>query len=792
MIKNYFKIAWRNMWKNKAISAINIVGLSVGITAASFIMLWVQNEMSFDNYQMNSGNIYRLTTRLPAQGWVWESTPLLLADAVKKEVPEVSDAARLYTSNWPVFNIKENLYYGKDCAYVDEAWFNMFKYDFKDGSAAGFDANPFSIILTIAAANKYFGATAVVGKTIRLDSVDYQVRGVVANAPSNSSFQYSSFISINTLLTNPQIRDNDQQWNNANYITFVKTIAGSNAAAVEKKITDVMASKSKNAATPLSMIALPDIHFETEIENSVFVHGSRNTVYIFSILGFLLLLIACINYVNLTTAKASLRAKEVSVRKINGAQRSHLFMQFIIESVLISLCALLATLVLIKVCLPVFNQLTDKSFELPLTSLNIWKVVGGTLLTALLLNSIYPAIFLSSFKPLNVFRGSTVLQVKDSSFRKALVVLQFTFSGILITGTIVIYSQLEYIQQKDPGYNRSQTLTFVLPHTARSADRQSIMTAIKQDLLAETSIENVTTSNQPLVNLGSVCTECADWKGRDTSYNPKIAQLSADMDFQKTMQLKMKEGEWFSERNSKGVHGFILNETAVKDFKLPVPSTGEWFVFKGDTGRVIGVVNDFAYRSLHEKSGPVVVFNDASWRNHFTVRVASGKTSAGLATIKKVWSKYAGSSPLEYSFSDDTFNNLYKEDQQTSFLIMVFAVIAIVISVLGLFSLAAFEAAQRTKEIGVRKVLGASVAGITKLLSKDFVKLVLISIVIASPVAWWATGKWMQNFAYHISISWWMFAAAGSFTLLIAILTVSVEAVKAALMNPVKCLQSES
>lgn len=790
MIKNYFKIAWRNLWKNKGTTAINVLGLSVGMTAAVFILLWVQNEMNFDNYHKEESSIYRLTTRLPSQGWVWESTPLLLADAIKKEVPEIINVARLYTSHWPVFSIKNNLFYSKDCAYVDEAWFNIFKYDFKEGNTAAFDTNPFSIILTNSEAKKYFGTAAAVGQTIKVDSINYQVRGVVADAPTNSSFQYSSFIPISALLTNAQIRENDEQWNNANYITFVKTTTGSKPDLIEKKIAEVMVSKSKDDATPISMIALKDMHFEKEIDNSIFTHGNQNTVYVFSILGFLLLLIACINYVNLTSARASLRAREVSVRKINGADRSNLFLQFIIESLLISLFSLLATLVLIKFSLPVFNQLTEKSFELPLTSISLWKVLSFTLFFALVLNSIYPALLLSSFSPLNVFRGNAVLKVKDNSFRKGLVVFQFTISVILISGTIVIYNQLQFIQHKNPGYNRSQTLAFMLPQTIERGKRESVMTAMKHDLLAESSIEKVATSNQPLLNLSSVCTECADWKGRDTSYNPKIAQLSADIDFEKTMQLKMKEGAWFGESNNNGVHGFILNETAVKDFKLPVPVIGAWFVFKGDTGRVIGVVNDFAYRSLHERTGPVVIFNNAKWRNFFSVRIAGEKVTVGLSSINKIWKKYFSDSPLEYNFLDDTFNNLYRQDQQTSFLMIVFAVIAVVISALGLFSLAAFEAAQRTKEIGVRKVLGSSVAGIAKLLSKDFVKLVCIAIVIASPIAWWAISKWMQNFAYRIDITWWMFAMADLFALFIALVTVSFQSIKAALMNPVKSLQS--
>jgi putative ABC transport system permease protein len=792
MIKNYFKTAWRNIWKNSTTSLINITGLSVGMTAAVLIMLWVQNESSFDNYHKDNQSIYRLTTRIPTNGWIWETTPLLLADAIKNEIPEVEKVTRLYTNNWPVFNIKGNLFYAKECAYVDNEWFNIFQHNFIEGNAASFNENPFSIILTLAEAKKYFGSSSAVGQSIRIDSMNYQVRGVIADAPINSSFQYKAFMPIAALLTNPQIRENDASWENFNYATFVKTIPGSVPETVSKKITGLLAKNNPdNGTTSISMISLSDMHFETEIENSSFIHGNRNTVIIFSLLGFLLLLIACINYVNLTTAKASLRAKEVSIRKISGANRSYLFLQFITESVIISLLALMVTLALVQLCLPVFNQLTGRDFVLPLISTALWKVLAITLFSALLLNCIYPALLLSSFKPLNVFRGNTVLKVKNSSFRKGLVVLQFTVSVVLITGNIIIYSQMQFIQNRNLGYNRSQVISFALPPTINRANMESLTKTIKQELLSQSGIENISTSNQPLVRLGSMCTECADWTGRDTTYNPRIMQLSADADFKNTMQLQMKEGSWFTESDGQEKHSFILNETAVNEFKLSVPTVGQRFIFKGDTGQVSGVVKDFAYSSMHEKTGPVVVFNNPIWRNHFAVRVAAGNAVKGLASIERTWKKFVPESPLEYTFMDDTFNNLYKQDRQASFLVFVFAIIAIFISALGLFSLAAFEAEKRIKEIGVRKVLGASVAGVAALLSKDFLKLVCIAILIALPVAWYFMNKWMQGFAYRVNISLWMFLLAGVLALVIAICTVSFQAIKAAIANPVKSLRTE-
>jgi len=788
MLKNYFKTAWRSLWKNRTTSIINIAGLSIGMTAAVLIMLWVQNETSFDNYK-DKDSIYRLTTRIPAEGWVWETTPLLLADAIKKEIPEVEKTALLNTNNWPVFNVKGNLFYGKECAYVDNGWFSLFHYDFKEGNPSSFNENPFSIIITSSEAKKYFGDNNAVGQTIRIDSMNYQVKGVVNDPAINSSFQYKAYIPIAALLSNKTIRENDEQWNNDNYVTFIKTASGVNPENLTKKITNVRQKKTNDKEGTMSLTPLKEMHFENEISNSAFIHGNRNTVYIFSFLGFLLLLIACINYVNLTTAKASIRAKEVSIRKITGANRSNLFFQFLIESLLISLISLIATIFLIQICLPIFNQLTEKNFLLPLSSIGLWQILGITLLSATLLNSIYPALLLSSFKPLNVFRGITLLKTKNGTFRKSLVVLQFTVSVILIAGTIIIYKQMQFVQNNNPGYSRSQIVYFTLPYTISQEKKGSIMQAMKQDLLSQSAVEAVTTSNQPIANMRSSCSGCADWAGHDTSYNPRIAQLSADADFQKTMQLQMKEGRWF--RNDVAdKHGFILNETAVKDFKLRSPVIGQTFIFKRDTGQVIGIAKDFTYKTMHEKIGPMVVFNNANWQNHFSVRAAPKSASIVLASIKNIWRKYVPESPLEYSFLDDTFNNLYKEDQQSSFLILVFAVIAVIISALGLFSLAAFEAEQRTKEIGIRKVLGATVAGITRLLSKDFIKLVCIAILIASPIAWWAMNKWIQNFAYRISLSWWIFLLAGMIAVLIALITVSFQSIKAAVANPVKSLRT--
>ena len=791
MLKNYLKTAWRSIWKNTTISVINIVGLSVGMTAAILIFLWVNNEINFDNYHKDSDSIYRLTTNLKANNWIWETSPLLLAGAIKEEVPGIENVARLYDGNWPVFIINNNTAYEKKCAYIDDSWFTLFHYDFIEGNASAFAQDENSIILTASATKKYFGNRDALGATIRVDSMSYVVKGIIKDPLPNSSFQYSSFLPLNSLLKDADRRANDEQWQNANYITFIKTAKGVDQSLLSSKITNVYKSKSGDQEVNISLTGLKDMHFETDIQSSVFTHGNKTTVYVFTILGFLLLLIACINYVNLTTAKASLRAREVSVRKMIGAKKSHLFLQFIVESLLISMLSLVATLFLIQLCLPVFNTVTGKNFLLPLTSPSLWKIIGITLFFALLLNSIYPALVLSSFKPLSVFRGFTILKVKDSYFRKALVTLQFTISVMLITGTVIIYKQMDFIQSTNPGYNRSQVISFPLPADVGNENQNATIQTIRQSLLAHSSIQNVTVANQSIVNVGSMSTGSADWDGHDTSYNPKIAQLSTDASFANTLQLQMKEGRWFMEGNESDKNNVVLNEEAVADLHIHIPVIGQRFSFKGRQGQVIGVVKDFNYKSMHDKSGPLVAFNDPNWFRFFMVRVAPGNAQKAIAEIQNTWKQFLPGRPLEYTFLDDSFNELYNQDQQTSSLIFTLAIIAIAISCLGLFGLAAFTAEQRVKEIGIRKVLGATIANITTLISKDFVKLVCIAIIIATPVSLMAMNSWLQNFAYKINISWWMFALSGLIALCIALLTVCFQAIKAALANPVKSLRTE-
>ena len=792
MFKNYFKTAWRSLIHHKGLSFLNITGLSVGITAAVLIFLWVQNELNFDHFYPDNQRIYRLNTRTADNSWIWEGSPMLLAASVKKEIPEIEQVTRLYADNAPVFNIDGKLQSESQCAYIDPNWFTVFPAAFSEGNPASLDAHPFSIILSASEARKYFGRQAAVGQTIRIDSMNYEVRGVVADAPANSSFQYKAFIPIEALLINKERLENGMNWDNTDYLTFIKLAKNARPGDISKKVTKLLQAGSHDDKNSIlsDLVSLKDMHFENNLQASEFEHGNRMVVYIFSLLGILILLVACINYVNLTTAKASLRSKEVSIRKIVGARRGQLFLQFITESLLVSVIALMVSLLLVYLLLPGFNRLTGKTFLFDLASLDIWKVLGTTLAVALLLNSIYPAILLSSFKPLNMSRGVSFLSLKDTNFRKGLVVLQFSIAIMAISGTIVIYRQLHFIQKSNMGYDRSQILTVSIPFNQPFENKTLFMQTMQQQLAALSAVENVSMVNQPLVKIGSSTTG-ADWDGRAENVKPKVAQLSADAGLAETMHLQLAEGRWFQPANASDKNNFILNETAVRELGIRKPVIGQRFTMHEKTGQIVGVVKDFHYRSMHEKVGSLVVFNNPEWWNYFMIRTKSGDAGRAILAVEKVWKQFAPGIPMEYSFLDERFDQLYRQDQLVSTLVLLFAVITVIISAMGLFGLAAFATERRLKEIGIRKILGASPASIGGLLSRDFIKLVVIAFILASPVAWWFMNSWLENFAYRIDMSWWMIGLSGVLAMLIALLITNYHAVRAALKNPVISLRSQ-
>ncbi|QKJ29852.1 ABC transporter permease [Mucilaginibacter mali] len=795
MIKNYFKTAWRSLWKHPKTTVINLVGLTVGIVAAVLITLWVQNELSYDRYHKDAGNIYRIKTILklsPQQTWIWETSSHNLGEFAQKQLPQITQVARVSTAyGGLLLDYNNKQLKEKHCAYVDEQWFNMFHYDFVEGNEAAFNKDPYSLILTESTAKKYFGRGEAIGRVIRIDTINYKVQAVLKDNPTNSSFQFDVLLPNAARTATAKAKKNDLSWGNYNYQTYLKLKPGSNTEKLGKALTTIQRTNQQKSSASFSLIKLTDLHFEDDLQSSELQHGNHKMVNVFGILAVLLMITACINYVNLTTARASVRAKEVSVRKIVGADRSQLFGQFMAESFIITGLALMAAIVVIQFSMPAFNSITDKHFTRPLANSITWIILCSTLFACTALNGIYPAVMLSSFQPMSVFRGKSMLNIKDTGLRKVLVVTQFAISVMLIVATMVIYLQMSYLRNTDLGYNKSHIFTFELPWKAMSSDNKkniTLLAAVRNDLQQQTAIAQVTQASNNIVEMKGGNSGGFDWDGRDPKFDPPFCVMSADVDFNSMMHLKLKEGHWFGKADQ---HNVILNETAVQAIGLRKPYIGQRFKNRDDSGMVVGVVKDFHYLSLHEKIGAVLIDCHPDYQACFYIQTRAGNTPGAVAAVKRIWQKYVTTDPFEFSFIDDKYNGLYRADERISVLITIFAGIAIMVSALGLLGLAAFAAEQRIKEIGIRKVLGASVKNIVSLLSADFVKMVVIASVLAFPVAWWAMNKWLQDFAYRIEITWWVFIAAGMAALIIALATISIEAIKAAASNPVKSLRSE-
>ena len=802
MLKNHFKSAYRNLQKHKSGGIINILGLSIGMASALLIFMWVQNEMNFDDYHRDEERIFNVTTKLKTAKTKYSHTPLILGELAAEQIPEIEKTARLLIANnatSPSLNINNSYYKEKKLAFVDKDWFNIFNYNFAEGASDGFSKSSSGIILTQSTAKKYFGKKPAVGQVINIDSNIYQVTAVVKDNPVNSSFQFDVFLPLEIYL-----KDNPTSTPAGfSFIghTFIKIGRNVSAGIVEQKMTNLLMKQEMihqfyKDTLHVGLTTLAAMHFDEGIKGIKMLQaGDKTSVYIFSILGFLLLAIACINYVNLTTARASKRSKEVSIKKIIGADRKSLFAQFIIESVVTAIIALIITIVLVRLSLPVFNRFTEKNFPLTFLSPLLWKVAGSTLFITILLTGIYPALLLSSFKPLNMLRGVNILKVKNSSLRKILVTTQFTIAIILIIGTIVTLRQLNYIQNNNEGYNRSQIFSISVPSSWRrehpESHKQSFNAILKNELKRKAYIENVTGANDAIQNLKMSMGGGIDWVGRQANDNRLFTPMSVDADFNKMFRLEVKEGRWFREDNLADQKNFILNETAVSELGLKKPYIGQYFSVFGDTGKIIGVVKDFHFRDYRQKIGVAVIYSKPDHKGTFFVQAKVSDMKQALAAAQLVWKKFFPQEPFDYTFMDEEFAQMYKSDIKTSTLVGIFSGIAIFLCCLGLLGLVSFMAEQKTKEIGIRKVLGASVTSITTLLSKDFIKMVLIAVVIASPIAWWAMNKWLEEFVYRIHISWWMFAAAAVLTLLVALFTISFQAIKAARANPVKSLRTE-
>ncbi|XHR93220.1 ABC transporter permease [Mucilaginibacter sp. UC70_90] len=791
MIKNYLKVAWRNLLRNKTHAFINAAGLSVGLVCSLLIMLWVQNELDMDSWFKNGSRIYAVYELQKYDHKLHGSynTPGRTTEEMKKVFPEVQYGTNMGFDQWNTFQAGDKiLKIGGTSAGED--YFKIFSYKLLQGSAKTALNTPKSLSISRKMANRFFGsAEAAIGKTIRYENAkDFTVTAVYEDMPNNSSQKFDFVMNwYNFLDENTWARD----WGNQGPAAVIMLRPDADPVKFAKKIPHFLDSyngtnrKTSTFIIDLGMMLYSDTYLRGNFEDGKIVGGRIEYVRIFSIVAVFILLIACINFMNLTTARSVKRAKEIGVRKVVGAVRSALIGQFIAESMLITALSVLVSLILLVLLLPLFNEVTQKQIELPFHDAAFWfKFVAITLITGLVSGS-YPALFLSSFNPVKVLKGALKLDTGTTLFRKGLVVFQFVLSVVLITGTIVIAGQMNFIQSKNLGYDRENLVYIPL-----EGDLTAKYSTVKQEALRMPGVQSITRITNTPTNIQNG-TGGVDWIGKDPNVNIQFTQASVGYDFVKTMKIKVLQGRDFSKDFPTDSVGYILNEAALKriGYKNPI---GQPLTFWGKHGKIVGVIKDFHFNSMHEEIKPLVL-RCAENENYGSIllRTQPGKTREALASMEKLCKQLNPAFPFNYNFSDEEYQKLYRNEQVIGKLSDAFAFLAIFISCLGLLGLAMFTAEQRVKEIGIRKVLGASVGSLFRLLSSEFMLLVVIALLIASPIAWYAASKWLQGYAYRTQVQWWMFGLSGTLIILIALATVSFQSIKAALINPIKSLRSE-
>ncbi|GAB2518498.1 ABC transporter permease [Spirosoma aerophilum] len=807
MLQSYVKIAWRNLARNRAFSAINIVGLALGLATCLLIMLFVLDELSYDRYNDKADRIVRVVFHAVMNGGEINEANVMppVAQMLKADYPEVDEATRIHTVGAPGITVGDKSFRDDQLAYVDSNFLQVFTLPLIQGDAKTALIQPNTAVITQEMARKYFGNDNSLGKFVTIKSWNalFKVTGVMGKMPVNSHFHFDMFMSM------AGVSDaKSPTWMTSGFFTYLVLNKGYNPKQLEAKLPQMVSKymgpqiqkafgmnmtqfRQKGNDIAFLLQPLTDIHLHSNLTGEMEANGDVQYVYIFGAIALFMLLIACINFMNLSTAGASKRAKEVGIRKVLGSVRQSLANQFLIESLLLTMIALVLAIGIVYMALPLFNDLAGKTLTLNLGE-SVWLLPSLLLLGALvsMLAGSYPAFFLSSFKPIAVLKGTKFTGDRKSiGLRSGLVVVQFSISIILMIGTTVVYRQLSYIQNKKLGYSKEQVL--VLPDTWQLAKKEEVF---RNQIMQDPRVMRVSMSGYlpagPSNNNNYMMYA-------ESNPDQFIKGLRYDVDYEyiPTLGMEMAAGRNFSKEYGTDSSGVILNETAVKTLGWQGNAVGKSIGHAENDGlrktyRVIGVVKDFHFRSLHESISPLIM---TLGQNNGTIIVKTKtKDVAGLLTsLENEWKRLASDAPFTYSFLDKRFNDTYLAEQKTGRILGLFAGLTIFVACLGLFGLATFTAEQRTKEIGVRKVLGASVVSIVGLLSKDFLKLVLIAILLAVPVAWYVMDKWLQDFAYKIDLAWWVFALAGVLAVGIALLTVSFQSVKAALMNPVKSLKTE-
>jgi putative ABC transport system permease protein len=817
MIKNYFKIAFRNLWKNKGYSAINIFGLAVGLATCLLITLYVVNELSYDRYNVKADRIYRISSDLRFGGGDLHMTQTsdMMGQLLKKDYPQVEEYTRIFANDGDKLIKKGDEFINESrVANVDSTFFEVFTLPAIEGDTKTALNDPNTVVITESTAKKYFpqdaahNAVNVLGKTVEVKNgnttVPYKITAVIKDIPQNSHFNFDFLFSMKNV---------DYQWGQLtshNFHTYLLLKPGTDAKAFEKnfnqyivkyvlpyaqqfiKVSSIEELEKAGNKLQYSMLPLTKLHLYSDFSYELTPPGSIQYIYIFGAVALFILIIACINFMNLSTARSAKRAKEVGIRKVLGTERRTLIAQFLVESTVTALISLLIAIAIAYLVLPLFNSVAAKSLSInDLLNKNILPYIILLPVIVGVLAGSYPALFLSRFKPIVVLKGSSNSGFKKSNLRNVLVVFQFATSIMLIVGTIIVYSQLQYIQTKKLGYDKEQVLII-----DRAYALNKNVEAFKNDVLAMQGVNSGTISSYlPVTNSSRSDNTYSKEAVMDTKNGIDMQTWRVDYDYIKTMGMEMVKGRNFSRSFGSDSNAIVITETTARLMGYNDP-IGKMIYAPLDGSnslaplQIIGVIKDFYFESLRQKLGPLCMrLGSSTGLVSFKINAASAKTL--VSQIASKWKAMAPGMPFSYRFMSDSFDDMYRSEQRAGTLALVFAVLAIVIACLGLFGLATYMAEQRNKEIGIRKVLGASVTNVVTMLSKEFVLLVIIASILAFPLAWWAMNKWLEDFAYRINISIWAFVGAGVAALLIALLTVSFQAIKAAIANPVKSLRTE-
>lgn len=790
MIKNFLTIAFRNICRNKIITLINIAGLAIGLAASLLILLWVQNELSFEKHNLNAENIYRIEEDQFYSGEKYHVTvtPFPSGPVWKEKIPEIREQVRL---NWMprlLFRQDDKVFFESSIMAADSTIFNVFTMPMIIGDPATALNSPNSIVLTKKLAEKYFGNSDPLGKTLILENkIQVKVTGVIQNFPNNSNFAFEGILpySLQDEL-NIQI---STHWGSNSLFTYVLLEKGSDVTAVNKKLTDVVLEYMPETTIKYLVFPLRDIHLHTQFgfgRNT----GPITSVYIFSLIAIFVLLIACINFINLSTARASMRAREIGIKKVSGADRRTLIIQFMMESFMQVAVALIFAIIIVGLLLNTFNSISGKHFVL--ADFLRLKFILGIIVSGLIagiLSGVYPALYLSSFKPAAVLKGETITGGKGR-LRQVLVVIQFTLSILIAVTAIFMYLQLKFLQTKELGFNKENLICIPMANNMKPK-----YNSLKKELLKETLIKGVTASTSNPIRIGSN-SGGATWEGKDPEKTVLIGVNAIDYDYVSTMNMQLVSGRDLSEdfpadfaRDTTG--NFLINEEVAKIMNVGDP-VGKAFRFMGLNGTIVGVLRNFHFKGADQPIEPIAfAVTDTRRLNVILIRLAGDKTPEALRLMEKIWQNVLPDYPLNYTFIDQDYDYLFRSQKQLTGLLKYFTILAVIIACLGLYGLSLYSAERRTNEIGIRKVMGAGAESIIYSLSKEFITLVVISIVIAIPAGLLIVEKLLKEFAYRIDINYLIFAAISAGAILIAFLTVSIQAYKASGINPAEALKIE-